>query len=195
MKINLIELANQVNEQYKDVECSFGVVRVYHVPEPLVWSLKPDWFLSPIPQKEMELTTGQIQVRPFRKDSVEYRDWQKEQDRWEEEKVAIQQAGRYVLALRDVEYPDNMNEPPPFLRDYLNGHYPENDMLRKKTWLDATVLARANDLALIMTAIVELGGGETVNAEDVDEVKKNSASDSEGSDLIKSERGEMAKIQ
>lgn len=195
MKINLSELANKVNEHCKDVECSFGEVRVYHVPEPVIWMLKPDWVPYPVPQKEMELATGQVQIKPIRKDSPEYRAWEAENNRWAEEKREIQQAGRYVLALRDVEYPANLNEPPPFLRDYLNGHYPENELLRKKTWLDATVLARATDLAIIMAAIMELGGGESVSNEDVDEVKKSSESSLEEDDLISTEQGEVAKIQ
>lgn len=195
MKLNLANLANQVSEQHKDIECSFGKIRVYHVPEPLIWMLKPDWSLPSVPQKEMELVTGQVQVRPVRKDSPEYQAWEAENSRWTREQREIQQAGRYVLALRDVEYPADLSQPPPFLRDYLNGHYPENELLRKKTWLDATVLAHAADLAMIMTAIVELGGGEMVSAEDVDEVKKSSESDSEVTDLSELELEEAVKIQ
>lgn len=178
-KINLAELAAQANERYKDVECSFGEIRVYHVPVPLIWSLKPDWYPPQLPQVEMRLASGQFQRRTAKAGDPKYHEWQQANSRWEQEKDDIQTAGRYVMALRDVEYPADLSYPPAFLIDYLNGHYPDNDLLRKKIWLDATILSRGTDLAKIMAAIMELGNVEAVTAEDVDEAKKNSESDLE----------------
>ena len=43
MKLDLLALAKRVEETYyEDIECSFGTVRVYHTPEPMIWTYKPD---------------------------------------------------------------------------------------------------------------------------------------------------------
>lgn len=197
MKINLADLASQTTERYKDVECTFGEIRVYHTPEPLIWSLKPSWYPQPLPQIEMVLANGQKQRRSAKQGDSEYREWQQENSRWEQEKSEIQTAGRYVIALQDVEYPTDLSSPPPFvsgiLNGILNGNYPANELLRKKVWLDATVLARASDLAKIMAAMMELGGAETVTDEDVDDVKKSSALDSEDIALIELDHDQAEK--
>lgn len=178
MKINLAELANEISERHIDVQCSFGVLRVNYVPSPVIWSLKPDWNPPPVPMREMKLATGQKQTAIAREDSPEFQEWQKINKRWEDEQREIQFAGFYVLAL-EVEYPEDLSSPPPSIRDYLNGNYPENEILRKKIWLDATVRAKTKDIAAIDAALAKLKSDELVDAEDVDEVKKNSESDSE----------------
>lgn len=183
LKINLADLANQVSEQYKDVECSFGTIRVYHTPEPLIWSIRPDWTPPSLPQVTMTLATGQKQRRNAKAGDEEYVEWERENGRYEQEKGELQLAARYIMALRDVEYPD-ISEPPPFLKAHFNGHYPANEMLRKKLWLDATILAKATDVTKIFTAMMQLGGAEEVTDSDVSEVKKNLESAIEESDLI-----------
>lgn len=180
MTINLTELANEISERHIDVKCSFGTLRVNYVPSPLIWSLKPDWEVPPVPQRRMKLATGQIQTSIAREDSPEFQEWEKINRRWEAEQREIQFAGFYVLAL-EVEYPEDLSSPPPFLRNYLNGNYPENEILRKKIWLDATVRAKTKDIAAIDAALAELKSDELVDSEDVDNIKKNLESDLEGS--------------
>lgn len=186
--INLTELANEISERHIDVECSFGTLRINYVPSPLIWSLKPDWEVPPVPRKEMRLATGQTQIAIAREDSPEFQEWQKINDRWEREQRDIQFAGFYVLAL-EVEYPDDLSYPPSSLRGYLNGNYPENEILRKKIWLDATVRAKTKDIAAIDAALAQLKQDELVDADDVDGVKKNSESDS-GADSLTGDIGQ-----
>lgn len=181
-KINLAELANEISERHIDVQCSFGVLRVNYVPSPVIWSLKPDWEVPPVPMKEMRLATGQKQTTIAREDSPEFQEWQKENERWEREQREIQFAGFYVLAL-EVEYPSDLSSPPPSLRGYLNGNYPESEILRKKIWLDATVRAKTKDIAAIDAALAQLKQDELVDSEDVDEVKKSLESGLEDAEL------------
>jgi hypothetical protein len=192
MKINLAELANEISERHIDVKCSFGEIRVNYVPSPVIWSLKPDWSVPPVPQKEMKLATGQTQTAIARENSPEFQEWQQINERWEKEQREIQFAGFYVLAL-DVEYPDDLSSPPPYMVNYTNGNYPENEILRKKIWLDATVRAKTSDIAAIDAALAELKRDELVEAEDVDEVKKNSESTLEGETSLDTDQKEVTK--
>ena len=55
-----------------------------------------------------------------------------------------------------------------------NGHWPENEILRKKAWLDWTVLSIRSDQELILDAMSEMRGIYEPTEDMVDEVKKNS---------------------
>lgn len=178
MKLNLINLAQEVSERFVEIETSFGPLKIYHVPTPFVWTFKPDWEPPPEPVIMMPIgkTGNRKQQRPAKPGEPEYDDWAKAAKAHDEETSDIQDAARYVLALRDqIEYPDDLSEPPLFLREYANGSYPPvspGDVLRKRFWLNATVLARAADLARVQAAFMELNTGVMPGL--VDEVKKSS---------------------
>lgn len=179
MTIDLLKLAKQVEETYyKDVELSFGeTVRVYHVPDVIAWRYKPDRPAPVLPSHRMKTATG-TQTRPAKEGDPEYAKFQTEQEAYNEERINIQAYARYVLALRDQPYPD-ISEPPPNAKDYLNGSYPDNEILRKGIWLDHTLLARRSDRDLIFNAIIELNGMGQADAEAVESIKKNMVSSSE----------------
>lgn len=174
MTIDLLQLAKQVEETYyKDIELSFGkMVRVYHVPDVIAWKYKPDRPAPVRPKIKMKTATG-VQSRLAKEGDPEFYEWQKEQEAYDEERINIQAYARYVLALKDVPYPD-ISEPPPNAKDHLNGHYPDNEMLRKGIWLDHTLLARRSDKNLVFEAIITLNGMGQADAGAVGEIKKNS---------------------
>ncbi len=176
MKLDLLALAKRVEETYyKDIECSFGTVRVYHTPEPMIWTYKPARPAPIEPVIKMKTATGS-QNRAIKASDEGYPDWIKDSEAYKEEKDDIQLAARHVLALRDIEYPDDLSKPPP-LAQKNNIVYPEHEMLRKKTWLDHTVLALVSDLIIIQEAMMVLS--RHTSADSVEEIKKNGESDSE----------------
>ena len=82
------------------------------------------------------------------------------------------------MALADIEYPD-LSEPPPLAKK--NGvEYPVNEMLRKKLWLDYTILLDQQNMVEIHSAMMKHATGIVTNGQ-VDEVKKNSELESEES--------------
>jgi hypothetical protein len=180
MKIDLLALAKQVEETYKDVELEgIGTVRVYHTPEPMIWTYRPDRPEPIQPMIQMKLATGGRQNRVMKEGDKGWEEWQKDYAAYENELTDIRLAARYVLALRDIEYPDT-SQPPPIAAMFLNGNYPVHPILRKKLWLDHSLFAHARNLTQINLAMIELGGG--TNANNVDEIKKNSELKSEESE-------------
>ena len=176
MKLDLLALAKQVEETYyKDIECSFGTVRVYHPPEPMIWTYKPDRPAPVEPVIKMKTATGS-QSRAIKASDKGYDEWIRDSTAYKEEKDDIQLAARHVLALRDIEYPDIANPPPLAQKNDLV--YPEHEMLRKKIWLDHTVLALVSDLIIIQEAMMVLS--RNTLADSVEEIKKNSESNSKG---------------
>lgn len=178
MKLDLLALAKRVEETYyKDIECSFGTVRVYHTPEPMIWTYKPARPAPIEPVVKMKTATGS-QNRAIKASDEGYEDWIKDSEAYKEEKDDIQLAARHVLALRDLDtYPDDLSEPPPLVQKN-NIAYPEHEMLRKKTWLDHTVLALVSDLIIIQEAMMVLS--RSTSADSVEEIKKNSGLNSKG---------------
>jgi hypothetical protein len=173
-KLNLSQIARQVDEIHEDVETSFGKVRVYHVPDAIIWSLKPDWEPVPPPPVQMPLATGQKQPRAAKAGDPGFEQYEADRLRYEGETDEIQFAARYVLALRDVEYPADLSHPPENYAAFINGSYPPpspGDVRRKHFWLKVTLLARRIDAANIQAKMIELNTG--VTAEAVDEVKKS----------------------
>ena len=177
MKLDLLALAKRIEEDYyKDVDCSFGTVRVYHTPEPMIWTYKPDRPAPVEPVIKMKTATGS-QNRAIKASDEGYPDWIQDSESYKEEKDDIQLAARHVVALRDIKYPDDLSKPPP-LAQKNNIAYPKHEMLRKKTWLDHTVLAMVSDLILIQETMMELTGN--TSGDSVEEIKKNSESNSKG---------------
>jgi hypothetical protein len=174
-KLDLLKLAKQVeNDQYTDVDLSFGKVRLYQVPEPMIWRYNPKRPRPVRPTVSMRLATGGKQERPIKVGDEGYDQWLADEEAYEDELSALRVAARFVLALRDIEYPD-LSQPPPLLAQ-VNGEidYPATDLLRKKVWLDHTVLARAADYLKLQTAMMERDGNLLDDA--VENAKKNSES-------------------
>ena len=121
----------------------------------------------------MKTATGS-QNRAIKASDEGYENWVQDSEAYKEEKDELQLAARHVLALRDIEYPDIANPPPLAQKNDIT--YPEHEMLRKKTWLDHTVLALVSDLILIQETMMVLS--RSTSADSVEEIKKNSGSNS-----------------
>lgn len=147
--------------EFRDVELEgVGTVRVYQVPQPLVWQFKPGWPLPRVPLVEMPLATGRVQKREARPGEAEYDAYVQEIARWQQEEDAIQYDAALVLALHDVEFPDDMSHPPAWLEGTINGRYPDGEIRRKAFWLRATILSRPGNFSRVTEAIAEMSYGE-----------------------------------
>jgi hypothetical protein len=178
MKLNLTEIAKSVEESYKEIELILPggekfTTEIYHVPEPIIWQYKPDRPEPERPQIMMEIVGGRKQARDIKSGDPGWEEWLKESQEYDNELSDIRLAARYVLALRGIEYPD-LTSPPPLMTRLTNDGYPESELLRKKAWLDYTIFAIASNVATVYTAILQLGN--SLSANDVEEVKKNSVS-------------------
>ncbi len=175
MKIDLLALAQKAENTYIDVSCSIGNVRVYHIPDAVLLSASLG-----IPEPEqpvvlMPTATG-VQERPSKKGDAVYDEWLKEKSDYDDNLFRLRSATATVMALKDVPYPD-ISKPPTSLATILyNGNWPENEILRKKAWLDFTVLSRRDDQNKILNALNEMNGQNEPSNEMVEEVKKNSVS-------------------
>lgn len=178
MKINLLELAQKVQETYTEVECSFGPIKVYHIPHQLVWTYKLDRPEPVMPMVSMKLATGDFQERPIKEGDEGYEKWLLDTQSYNEELNELQNAARYVEALKEVEYPDDMSISPPMVQHRYNDHWPQNEVLQKKIWLDYTILAVTTDIGLIIDAMGKMSSPEIVTADEVESIKKNSVSTS-----------------
>ncbi len=180
MKINLLELAQKVQDTYKEVECSFGPIKVYHTPSQLIWTYKLDRPEPVMPTVSMKLATGDFQERPIKEGDEGYEKWIEEKRNYENELIELQTAARYVEAFRDqMKYPDDMSIPPPIVEHRYNGHWPQDEVLRKKIWLNYTILAVMSDIEKIGNAMLEMATDETVTNAEVENIKKNLVSTSD----------------
>lgn len=173
MTINLLDLAKQVEETYRDVECSFGKVRVYHVPDVVLLSIVLDRPEPEQPMVSMRTATG-AQDRPVKRGDKGYEEWLQDKSDYEADLFRMRNASATVMALRDIEYPDTSIPPTPSAVTVYNGNWPEDEILRKKLWLDFTVLAKRTDQSAILTALSEMNGEVDVTEDMVESVKKNS---------------------
>lgn len=178
MKINLAELAKESDSAYRDVQCSFGAIRVYHVPDALLLSAgslsRPD---PELPAVRMKTSTG-YQNRQAKEGDPEYEKWLEAKKTYEDELFALRNAAGYVHALKDLDWSEyDLTKPPPSkqAQEVYNGNWPKNDLLRKKAWLDWTVLFKRVDQNAILEAMAEMRGENEPSETMVDEVKKNSA--------------------
>lgn len=176
MTIDLLALANQIAETKIEVKLSCGPVTVYHVPAPQIWSsYKLDYPPPEMPTVKMEITTGRFQERPIKKNDKGYDDWLKQEADYEAERLELQLAASLVEALKDQEYPDISQPPPSAIKKYRD-NWPENETLRKKLWLDCTIMANTADIQAISNARLKMAGESELTEDMVDEVKKNSVS-------------------
>ncbi len=188
MTIDLLALANQIAETKIEVELSCGTVTVYHVPAPQIWlSYKLD---SPPPEQptvKMKKTTGRIQERLIKRGDKGYNDWLKQEADYEAERLELQVAASYVETLKDIEYPDISQPPASAIAKYKN-NWPENEILRKKLWLDCTIMANTADVEVINNARNKMSGIADLTEDMVDEVKKNSVSTTKTKKLTSKEQ-------
>ncbi len=176
MTIDLLALANQIAETKIEVKLSCGTVTVYHIPAPQIWSsYKLDYPPPEMPTVKMKRATGKFEERPIRKNDKGYSDWLKQEADYEAERFELQIAAGIVEALRDIEYPD-ISEPPPSAIKMYQDNWPGNEILRKKLWLDCTIMANTADIEAINDARLEMAGRSDLTEDMVDEVKKNSVS-------------------
>jgi hypothetical protein len=173
MKIDLMAMAAKAEKTYLDVECSFGNVRVYHVPDAVLLSASIGRPEPELPQVTMRTTTG-IQERPSKKGDKVYDEWLIEKAEYDNELFQLRNATATVLSLKDIPYPDISAPPTKLASTIYNSNWPENEILRKKIWLDFTILSRRDDQNKILEALNTMNGQNEPSNEMVEEVKKNS---------------------
>ncbi len=173
MKIDLLALAKKVEGNYIDVQCSIGDVRVYHVPDVVLLSASLGIPEPEQPMVSMRTATG-IQERPSKKGDADYDEWAKDKAEYDANLFQLRNATATVIALKDIEYPDISKPPTSLANTVYNGNWPDNEILRKKVWLDFTILARRDDQNKILNALNEMNGQNEPTNEMVEEVKKNS---------------------
>ncbi len=174
-KLNLLAIAKQSEKDFQEVELTINgetfTEKVYKVPNPVIWTYKPN---RPEPQEPTVLMTadvsGRRQSRPLKESDEGWSEYQKALADYENESDNIQNAARYVLSLADITYPD-LNQPPPLAKK--NGvEYPENEILRKKLWLDYTLFLEQSNMLAIQAIMTKFLVGN-VTDDKVEEVKKN----------------------
>lgn len=175
MTINLSDLAKQANKTYIDVSLSIGAIRVYHVPDAAMLSATIG---RPEPEQPiviMKTATG-TQDRLAKKGDKIYEEWLVEKSDYDEELFKLRSAIGVVMALKDIDWDSvDLAKPPTDLaKQVYNGNWPDNEVLRKKIWLDFTILSKRSDQNKILEALNEMNGQNEPSAEMVDEVKKNS---------------------
>lgn len=177
MTLDLMALAQKAGETYIDVDCSFGTIRVYHVPDAVLLSGSSGFNEPEQPMVSMRTATG-VQERPAKKGDPIYDEWQAEIAEYREKSFVLRQAKGFILALQDLDWSGvDINQPPPvkLAQNLYNGCWPDDEMLQKMIWLDFTVLTMREDKSKVLEAMTAMN--ETYEPSDtmVDEVKKNSA--------------------
>ena len=173
-------LAKQAEENYRDVECSFGTLRVYHVPDAVLLSGSSFFSEPEMPMVSMRTATG-IQDRPAKKGDAAFDEWQKEVAEIRERQFTIRQSRGFVLALRDIEWDDiDISQPPPvkLAQEIYNGNWPQDEILRKMAWLDFTVFTMREDKTKVLDALNIMNQVYEPTEEMVEDVKKNLVSSS-----------------
>jgi hypothetical protein len=174
MTIDLMVLAK---ETYIDVECSFGTIRVYHVPDAVLLS-GSSIFSEPDPPVVIMKTVTGTQERAAKKGDPGFDEWQNEVFAIREKQFELRQARGFVMALADVDWSQyDISNPPPskLAQEVYNGHWPENEMLQKKAWLDFTILKIREDKDKILEAMNGMNQANEPTADGVESVKKNLA--------------------
>jgi len=174
-KLNLLAIAKQIEKDFEEVELTIdGEIykeRVYKVPVPIIWTFKPDWPEPQLPTILMRPQPGgRQQARAIKKGDKEWDEYQADLANYENESDKIQRAARFVLALAGIRYPD-LSQPPPLAK--INGiKYPANEILRKKIWLDYTLLSTESNRVIVEIAIVKQTF-DAITVDQVEDIKKN----------------------
>jgi hypothetical protein len=176
MTIDLMVLAKKADETYLDVETSFGTLRIYHVPDALLLSVGPNRPEPELPMIRMKTTTG-WQDRQAKPGDEQYEAWQVDKAAYEQESYQLRIAIGAVSALKDIDWSQyDLSKPPPVAsaQEMYNGCWPEHELLRKKAWLDWTILFKRSDQTAILNAMNQMNGESEPTEEMVEEAKKNS---------------------
>lgn len=181
MKFNLTDLAKNSDNAYRDVQCSFGIIRVYHVPDAMLLSAGSLDYPEPeLPIVRMKTATG-YQNRPAKEGDAEYTKWQEDVKQYQDDLFALRNAAGYVYSLRDIDWSEcDLTGPPPsqMAQEIYSGNWPKNELLRKKAWLDWSVLFKRKNQNAILEAMAEMRGENEPTDDMVNEVKKSSESSS-----------------
>lgn len=176
-KIDLTSLAKETDNAFRDVQCTFGLIRVYHVPDALLMSAgSPNYPEPELPMVRMKTAYG-YQNRQAKEGDKEYAQWLADRKVYEDDLFALRNAAGYVYALKDIDWGDyDLTKPPPSkqAQDIYNGNWPGNELLRKKAWLDWTILFKRHDQNAILEAMSDLRGLNEPDEDMIDEVKKSS---------------------
>jgi hypothetical protein len=124
----------------------------------------------------MKTATG-YQDRAAKPGDDEYTSWQKAKAAYEAESYQLRVAIGSVNALRDIDWSKyDLSQPPPIeaAQEMYNGCWPDNILLRKKAWLDWTILFKRSNQTAILKAMAIMSGESEPTEEMVEEVKKNS---------------------
>jgi hypothetical protein len=178
MTVDLMALAKTANETYMDVDTSFGELRVYHVPDAMLLSIGPDRPEPEIPVIRMRTATG-YQDRQAKPGDEQYEAWQQDKTNYETESYQLRVAIGAVSALKDIDWSKyDLTKAPPIdaAQEMYDGKWPEHELLRKKAWLDWTILFKRGDQTAILDAMNTMNGENEPTDGMVEEVKKNSVS-------------------
>jgi hypothetical protein len=152
-----------VKPQFKQVRTSAGyVLKVYPVPQNLIWGAKPKWSKPVLPVHEMKTATGS-QTRAAKEGDAEWITYAAEAQLWEDEQNDIQNDLQLVLCLRDFKWPEKL-EPPEYLRVAIDAgliDWPSDDdnMIKQRAqYVRAVVAPLSEDVTEINHAVMELTG-------------------------------------
>lgn len=170
-------LAKEANETYLDVENSLaGTIRVHHVPDAMLLSIGPVRPEPELPMVRMKTATG-FQDRQAKPGDEVYEAYQYDLAAYNDETFKLQVAIGAVSALRDVDWSKyDLTKPPPVAgaQTMYASNWPDHELLRKKAWLDWTILFKRVDQSAILEAMSTMNGDSEPTEEMVEEVKKNS---------------------
>lgn len=172
-----VELFVEVAPDYLDVPLSTGgEVRVHRVPETLIQTIKPGRPKPKRPSVDMVTKTG-TQARPAKDGDAEYEVWSAEMDEWGQEYEDLKESVTFVMALKDVEYPEDdeaFEEAVPEdvweMVDMGLTEVPKDPLQRQVFFLRSTLMRSMIDEMQINLALQRLSG---VPKEMIDQIKAN----------------------
>lgn len=182
MTIDLMALVKEADKTYLDVENSLaGTIRVYHVPDAMLLSAGPDRPEPELPMVRMKTATG-FQDRQAKPGDEAYEAYQYDIAAYNDETFKLRAAIGIINALRDIDWSRyDLTNPPPIAGaiDMYDSSWPDHELLRKKAWLDWTILLKRVDQSAILEAMSTMNGDSEPTEEMVEEVKKSLVSSSE----------------
>ncbi len=154
---------------YREETMSTGVtVRIYPVPETLIWRVLPEGESEPeVPLHEMKTATG-AQSRLAKEGDPEWEPYLRQHKAWQEKKDRLEEDARLVLALRGddeqpgFDWPADI-EAPEYLRLLVEDGelpWPTSRTQQRAFWFRSVIGPAADDVAKIMDAMSILSGVE-----------------------------------
>ncbi|MHC4195400.1 MAG: hypothetical protein ACYSQZ_05575 [Planctomycetota bacterium] len=150
----------------------------------MLLSVGPDTPEPELPNVRMKTATG-YQERQAKAGDPEYVQWQKEKVEYGDLRFELHKANAIVHALKDsIDWSQyDLTQPPPAsgAQEMYKNKWPDHDLLRKKAWIDWTILFKRKDEETISRALDVMRGVAEPTEGMVNEVKKNSDSSLEPS--------------